>query len=258
MKFLILVAVLLFSFTQFKAKASTETYALTTELCRNHDLSKTLSLSSEAAKDVVLEFNILKTSKKLSSLLSSDDFYVALNDCYGNDEQNKSLFVVSLIAADISGKAIGAIGLIYAYRFLLSKPLIFLKNKNIYLYYSVQTIINGSILHNIYKSYHEQKKYQDQRLAESNPALATAIELYQQNQISKEQIPATFAANFNKNTKKIIDNFSEILKIEALTKRAKLVRLYLNTNNYNDKKEILAKIRRLDQILLTISKEKSA
>lgn len=255
MKFLILLTFLLLSLSQLTAQASSEAYALTTELCHNHNLSQTLSLSAQAAKDVVLEFNILKTSKKLSSLLASDDFYLALNDCYGTDETNKSLFVASLIAADISGKAVGAIGLIYTYRFLLAKPLLLLKNKNVYLYYSVQTILNGSILHGIYKSYNEQKDKQNQLLAESNPALATAVEMYQHNQISKEQIPSVFVANFNKNTKTIVDNYSELIKTEALKKRSQLVQLYLNSKKYSEKIQILNKIRRLDQILLNIHNE---
>lgn len=255
MKFFSLLTFLLLSLSQLTAQASSEAYSLTIQLCQKHDLSKTLTLSSAAAKDVVFDFNILKTSKKLTTLLANDDFYTALNHCYGKDEQNKSLFVASLIAADISGKALGAIGLIYAYRILLAKPLLLLKEKNIYLYYSVQTVLNGSIFHSIYKSYNEQKNIQNEILAKSNPALATALEMYQQNQISKEQIPAVFVENFNKNTKLIVDNFSELIKTEALAKRSQLVQMYLNSKNYSEKKNILIKIRRLDQILLNNSKE---
>ncbi len=254
MKFFSLLIFLLLSLSQLTAQASSEAYSLTIQLCQKHDLSKTLTLSSESAKDVVLEFNILKTSKKLSTLLANDDFYTALNHCYGDDEQNKSLFVASLIAADISGKALGAIGIIYAYRFLLTKPLRLLKNKNIYLYYSVQTILNGTILHYIYKTYNEQKNKQSEQLARSNPALATAIDMYQQNQITKEQIPAVFVANFNKNSNSIVDHYSEFIKTEALAKRSKLVHLYLNSKNHTEKMKLLNKIRRLDQILLNTTK----
>ena len=54
--------------------------------------------------------NPLKTSERFQTLTSSMGFHLALNRCYGSNEDQKLLFFYTILSLDISGKFVGWVG----------------------------------------------------------------------------------------------------------------------------------------------------
>lgn len=190
--------------TPIQKKTDEQIYNYTYNLCYNYSVdplyfvwhaSQDLfnnpidEISSVIAKEKSLtEVEPLKISKELEALVSSEPFYKALDDCYGDDENSKMLFIGGLTAADMTGKVAGVLEMVVLYKGM-GQVMTKVKTASPVLYRSVQFCQWGIPVLSVvalsvdsYNRFQVQKKY-----LQEHPELTEAIRKHDNHEISDEE-----------------------------------------------------------------------
>lgn len=195
-------------------------YNQSRRLCSNFKSSDAFRLATVGGKEALTQLRILRVNSELQKLLDSYWFHVALDDCYPNDTASKLLFISALISADIAGKAVGGIGLVYIWR-LVKSSLARLKSFSRFGYYSVQVAMYVPLVWGIVQNFLKARKEREER-RRMDPALAETMEKYEQGSITRDQIGAEYVENVSVEFEKAYEGLNLLLAEEILNKELEL------------------------------------
>ena len=178
---------------QKESLRQTETYKRIFPVCNGQAHIKQLTYVY-AASEQVLKLSSGDTQEyerfsqqthKLSALLEKDlnqvGFYLALNDC-GYSSEATSRFIASLILLDASGKLLGVVGVITAYKFSLK----LMKAVLSYSKLAAGTLTLGSFSYAVYQVYHELKKQKELAANEQELDVSQLDQVFDSEKIKKE------------------------------------------------------------------------
>ncbi len=228
-----------------------EVFQKTYTMCAQAEYLEVLDLALESGKDLVLEVRIAKPSHYLMAMVRNPGFLRALEKCYGKDQTNQHLFLASLVAADLAGKAGGTAAVLGVLKVLksaitwlqLSRPAvgIILHKANHLLRISFALAIGYQASDIYLEAKHEWK----QKL-ERNLILADVTKQVEEGILTKEQAgPLYFESAIQKLNQDIVQVEQEVLS-ELYHQRDLSLDSYYNSLSDTERENAEKKILRLE------------